>query len=83
MQATATQIEECYFLVKKTAIKIEKSYYTRVEGCIAINDSGDNNALFIHMTTEASKLVCVYNHILNLESSLFFGFDGNNVIWDN
>ena len=78
-QVMATQIEECFFLVKKTAIKIESSYYTRVEGCMAINDSGDDSALFIEMTEKAFKLIYSHNYVQNLGNSLFFGFDGTNI----
>jgi len=79
LQTTATHIEECFFYVKKTAIKIEKSYYTRVEGCMAINDGENSSALFIDMTEKAIKLVCAYNYIQNLKNNLFFGSDGMNV----
>jgi len=79
LQATNTQIEECFSLVKKTAIKIDKSYYTIVEGCMAINDSGDNSALFIDMTEKAIKLIYSYNYVQNLRNNLFFGCDGTNV----
>ena len=78
-QATATQIEECYFLVKKTAIKIEKSYYTRVEGCMAINSCGENFGLFIDMTEKAFKLIYSHNYVQNLTNNLFFGSDGMDV----
>ena len=64
---------------KKTAIKIDKSYYTKVEGCMAVNDSGDNSTLFIDMTEKAIKLVCFHNCIQNLRNNLFFGPDGMNV----
>ena len=79
LQATNTQIKECFFLVKKTAIKIDKSYYTKVEGCMAINDSGDNSTLFIDMTEKAIKLMYLHNYIQNLRNNLFFGHDGTNV----
>ncbi len=79
LQATATQIEECFFLVKKTAIKIEKSYYTRVEGCMAINDNRDNSAFFIDMTEKAFKLIYSHNCVQNLRDNLFFGSEGMNV----
>ena len=79
LQATNTQIEECFFLVKKTAIKIDKSYYTKVEGCMAINDSGDNSALFIDMTEKAIKLIYSHNYVQNLRINFFFGSDGMNV----
>ena len=78
-QTTATHIEECFFYVKKTAIKIDKSYYTKVEGCMAINDSGDDSALFIDMTEKAIKLTYAHNYIQNLRNNLFFGHDGTNV----
>ena len=78
-QTTATHIEECFFYVKKTAIKIDKSYYTKVEGCMAINDSGDNSTLFIDMTEKAIKLMYFHNYIQNLRNNLFFGYDGTNV----
>ena len=78
-QATATQIEECYFLVKKTAIKIEKSYYIRVEGCMAINSCEENFGLFIDMTEKAFKLIYSHNYVQNLTNNLFFGSDGMNV----
>jgi len=71
LQATTTQIEKCFFFVKKTAIKIDKSYYTKIEGCMAINDSGDNSALFIDMTEKAIKLIYVHNYIQNLRNNLF------------
>ena len=67
------------FYVKKTAIKIDKSYYTKVEGCMAINDSGDNSTLFIDMTEKAIKLMYLHNYIQNLRNNLFFGHDGTNV----
>ena len=78
-QTTATHIEECFFYVKKTAIKIEKSYYTKVEGCMAINDSENSSALFIDMTEKAIKLIYAYNYVQNLKNNLFFGSDGTNV----
>ena len=65
--------------MKKTAIKIDKSYYTKVEGCMAINDSGDSSALFIDMTEKAIKLIYSYNYVQNLRNNLFFGCDGTNV----
>jgi len=79
LQATATQIEKCFFLVKKTAIKIDKSYYTKVEGCMAINGNENSSALFINMTEKAIKLVCAHNYVQNLENNLYFGLDGTNV----
>ena len=79
LQATATQIEECFFLVKKTAIKIDKSYYTIVEGCMAINSSGENSTLFIDMTEKATKLIYFHNYIQDLRNNLFFGPYGMNV----
>ena len=79
LQATNTQIEECFFLVKKTAIKIDKSYYTKVEGCMAVNDSRGNSTLFIDMTEKAIKLICSHNYVQNLRNNFFFGSEGTNV----
>ena len=81
--ATATQIENCFFYVRKTAIRLENSPYTTVEGCMAVNDNGSNPAFFIDMTENAISLICTHNYILNLKVNLFFGLNGTNVKWNN